>query len=375
MQIPSQTSEDSSEGYYDNLTDDECAIAGARLKRTRHATTIPSTPEDAGAMARSSSSCSETVPYRDMEPVHYRLLEGTYLASLEFSLSQIPPGDVITFLLRPENQISEEQRSEDWQIDGTSAAAATQPSGGDSAEAKDSTPDTVQIQLTASDAPDVSDGKTMECDFEHNQENGSPDSNDREQNDHFPQHSQNPGSDHDGDDQKGDADIVTAKNSDGHETLDGADTEAAPIIDTTPGDTTPEDTTAENTTTNDTTINDTTINETTTKDMDGAQDEPEQRHEASTPQTALPLVVPINGQFEVRNMSMGGSGAFARRDLKLNDVILVEKHILTGNGFTMHKQFRTLDALGQRVYLCLHPHWPKDEQRTNLLTAILHTNS
>ncbi|KAL8392625.1 hypothetical protein RB595_002715 [Gaeumannomyces hyphopodioides] len=373
-----ESDSDPSDPYPDQLSDDECAIASRSTPR-----------EETGTTTRSSSPCGEIVSYKDMEPIHYRLLEGTYLSSLEFSLSQIPHGDSVSFLLRPElcpkNQaksqhqrnpenetdleLSDKEHSEDCQIDGASAAAGVKPTGGDSAKAKDNAPETAEIQVTGNGRVNAGESNTIEGDPEDKRDNAAQDRKDCDQDGHGTQLAQRSRDLEFEPDQavdKKDGDIGTAENGDERKTPEDAGSDVASIIDAE---------TASVTDTDAASIINTTPGDTTIEEMEVAQNGEEGEHETNTSQIDLPLVAPVNQQFEVRSASMGGSGAFARKDLKLHDVILVEKYILTGNGFTIRKQFAALDALAQRVYLCLHPHWPSDEQPTEILTAICHTNS
>ncbi|KAL8358068.1 hypothetical protein RB598_002726 [Gaeumannomyces tritici] len=365
--LPDSLSEASSASYSDKLTDDECANASPRLDRT-------------GAMARPSGQRKEVVSHEDMEPVDYRLLEGTYLSSLEFGLSQVPPGESIRYLLRPENQVDLELSKKDH---GDDCQIGDEPTGGASAEAENKAPETAEIHLTGNDHADASDSTTIEGDFEGKQD-AAQDRKSCDQDGNGAQPSQplqNAKSEsgqvvgrEDSVDAAGNSAKLKAPgdvSSDAAsiidtETASDTDSDAASIIDAeTPSVTDIDAASITNTTPDDSIVEETEV----------AQDGEENEHKANTAQIDLPLVVPINEKFEVRNASMGGSGAFARKDLKLHDVILMEKYILTGDGLTMHKQFAALDAIAQRVYLCLHPHWPRDEQPVEILTAICNTNS
>ncbi|TLS24221.1 hypothetical protein PpBr36_08480 [Pyricularia pennisetigena] len=86
-------------------------------------------------------------------------------------------------------------------------------------------------------------------------------------------------------------------------------------------------------------------------------------------------LVQINEYFEIRNTSLGGSGSFSRKDLKRGDVILRENFIIRTNSYTLDEQFESLDFVGRRAYLCLHPHWPLNQEKTDVMSAICHTNA
>ncbi|QBZ62585.1 hypothetical protein PoMZ_11468 [Pyricularia oryzae] len=102
-----------------------------------------------------------------------------------------------------------------------------------------------------------------------------------------------------------------------------------------------------------------------------------QKHTDSGPvqEPKSDCTVQINEYFEIRNTSLGGSGSFSRKDLKRGDVILRESFIIRTNSYTMEAQFESLDVVGRRAYLCLHPHWPLNQENLDVMNAICHTNA
>ncbi|KAI6371083.1 hypothetical protein MCOR25_004019 [Pyricularia grisea] len=102
-----------------------------------------------------------------------------------------------------------------------------------------------------------------------------------------------------------------------------------------------------------------------------------EKHTESAPilEAKSDCIVQINEYFEIRNTSLGGSGSFSRKDLKRGDVILREHFIIRTNSYTMEAQFESLDLVGRRAYLCLHPHWPLNQENLDVMNAICHTNA
>ncbi|KAK3329504.1 hypothetical protein B0H66DRAFT_27846 [Apodospora peruviana] len=59
--------------------------------------------------------------------------------------------------------------------------------------------------------------------------------------------------------------------------------------------------------------------------------------------------------FEIRESKLGGLGAFAVKDLKKGDLILVEKPVLKTTNFNLIRDFYNLDDDAKKVYLSLQP--------------------